>query len=75
MLAVGLVRFSWFMLGLATGFLVSAGISFAFHGLFGFYYLIVGGASAFAAVAVTLRDSRPARPPVLGASPPDRSRS
>ena len=54
-----MVRVSWFMLGLATGFLVTAAISFTFHGLFGFYYLIAGGLSASAAVAVTLWRAKP----------------
>lgn len=50
--------FSSFMLGLATAFLVCAGVSFALHGLFGIYYLLAGGASAGASVAAALIDSR-----------------
>ena len=57
-----MVRFSWFMLGLASGLLVAAGISFTFHGVLGLYYLIAGGISASIAVGVTLRGATPAKP-------------
>jgi hypothetical protein len=46
--------FSSFMLGLAAGFLITATMSFAFHGLFGLYYLIAAGISAGVSVLVTL---------------------
>lgn len=45
---------SWFMLGLAAGFLITATMSFAFHGLFGFYYLLVGGVCVAASLVTTL---------------------
>jgi hypothetical protein len=46
------------MLGVATGFLVCAIMSFTFNGLFGTYYLAVGGISAGASVVVTLMGAR-----------------
>lgn len=46
------------MLGLAAGFLVAAAMSFTFHGLFGFYYLLLGGACAFASFVVAMMGSR-----------------
>lgn len=49
---------SWFILGLAVGFLFTSSMSFAFHGLFGIYYLSVGILCAGAAVAFALRGHR-----------------
>ena len=44
------------MLGVASGFLFCSIMSFAFNGLFGFYYLSVGGIMAGIAVVVALRN-------------------
>ncbi|MHB1261438.1 MAG: hypothetical protein ACYC2H_06950 [Thermoplasmatota archaeon] len=50
--------FASYMLGLATGFLVCAIVSFSFSGLFGTYYLAIGSVSAGASVVVTLMGAR-----------------
>ena len=52
---------SWFILGIAVGFLFCALMSFIFRGLFGFYYLSVGGVLAGISVVVALRTVDDAR--------------
>jgi hypothetical protein len=45
---------SWFMLGLAAGFLACAASSFLLGGLFGYAYLVAGGLSACASFVVAM---------------------
>lgn len=50
--------FSWFMLGLAAGFLACAANAFLLGGLFGYAYLVAGGLSACASFVVAMSGVR-----------------